>query len=302
MAITTEIIHQAANRIAERGEKPTQAKVRADLGGGSFTTISEAMKLWNDKRADEHELAEVQVPEVITERFDHLQGAIWNAAISEAERRLSTEREALKVAREQFASELAEANEAVILLESEQEDLKKQVFNSSEELQKVQAELSDYKDRIMNLRSDTAEALSKKTAEIESLKATVTELRKFLEKSEKRSESLESKQENLQKDHQEKTETLHRDHKTEINTIQSEHREALATEAKRIESLESQNKDLTSSNERAQSSLEATQTEIEQHRSATAKMREKLESAQKEASELRGELKAINAQKEKNND
>jgi hypothetical protein len=31
-------------------------------------------------------------------------------------------------------------------------------------------------------------------------------------------------------------------------------------------------------------------------------MREKLESAQKEASELRGELKGINAQKEKSND
>jgi chromosome segregation ATPase len=297
MAITTEIIHQAANRIAERGEKPTQAKVRADLGGGSFTTISEAMKLWNDKRADEHELAEVQVPEVITERFDHLQGAIWNAAISEAERRLSTEREALKVAREQFASELAEANEAVILLESEQEDLKKQVFNSSEELQKVQAELSDYKDRIMNLRSDTAEALSKKTAEIESLKATVTELRKFLEKSEKRSESLESKLEQNQKEHQAETKTVRKDHKSETDTIQENHREAFAVETKKIESLESQNNKLLTAKEHSEARLEAAQTEIEQHRSATTRMREKLELAQQEAAELRGEVKALNSQK-----
>jgi chromosome segregation ATPase len=302
MAITTEIIHQAANRIAERGEKPTQAKVRAELGGGSFTTISEAMKLWNDRRADEHELAEVQVPEVITERFDYLQGAIWNAAISEAERRLSTEREALKVAREQFASELAEANEAVILLESEQEDLKKQVSNSSEELQKIEAELVVYKDRIMNLRSDTVEALSKKTAEIESLKATVTELRKSLEKSEKRSESLESKLEQNQKEHQEETKTVRKDHKSEIDTIQGNHREALAAEAKKVESLESWNNKLATAKEHSEARLEAAQTEIEHHRSATAKMREKLESAQKEASELRGELKAINAQKEKSND
>ena len=299
MAITTEIIHQAANRIAERGEKPTQAKVRAELGGGSFTTISEAMKLWNDRRADEHELAEVQVPEVITERFDHLQGAIWNAAISEAERRLSTEREALKVAREQFASELAEANEAVILLESEQEDLKKQVSNSSEELQKVQAELVNYKDRLMNLRSDTSEALSKKTAEIESLKATVTELRKSLEKSEKRSESLESKLEQNQKEHQEETKTVRKDHKSEIDTIQGNHREALAAETKKVESLESRNNKLATAKEHSEARLEAAQIEIEQHRSATVKMREKLELAQQEAAELRGEVKALNSQKKK---
>jgi chromosome segregation ATPase len=299
MAITTESIHEAANKIADRGEKPTNAVVREELGGGSFTTISAAMKLWKDKRSEEHELAEVQVPEAITGRFDQLQGAIWSAAINEAERRLSAEREALKVAREESESELAEALEAVELLESEQEELKKQASESSEELKKVQEELADYKDRLMNLRSDTLEALSKKTAEIESLKATIDELRKFLEKSEKRSESLESKQEKLQKYHQEETETLRKDHKTEIKTIQSEHREALATEANRIDSLESQNKDLFASNERAQSALEAVQTEIEQHRSATAKMRENLELAQQEAAELRGEVKVLNSQNKK---
>jgi chromosome segregation ATPase len=299
MAITTETIHQAADRIAERGEKPTQAKVRTELGGGSFTTISEAMKLWNDKRTEEHELAEVQVPAVITERLDQLQGAIWNAAINEAERRLSTEREALKVAREQSESELAEAHEAVELLETEMDELKKQYTASNEELRKVQDELADYKERIFNLREESAKEISKKRAEIEALNATIVELRKALEKAEGRSESLESKLDQRQKEHQEEVVTVRKDQKSEVEAIQLNHREILASEAKRIKSLEVQYMQLTAFNNQSQAQLEATQTEIEQHRQATAKMREKLDSANQEAAELRGEVKALKAQKEK---
>jgi hypothetical protein len=43
MAITIQDIHAAADKIADAGEAPTLAAVRKALGGGSFTTISEAM-------------------------------------------------------------------------------------------------------------------------------------------------------------------------------------------------------------------------------------------------------------------
>ena len=145
-----------------------------------------------------------------------------------------------------------------------------------------------------------SEALSKKTAEIESLKATIAELRKSLEKSEKRSESLESKLEQNQKEHQEETKMIRKDHKSETDTIQGNHREALAAETKKVESLESRNNKLATAKEHSEARLEAAQTEIEQHRSATAKMREKLELTQQEAAELRGEVKALNSQKRRN--
>ena len=51
MAITTADIHAAADRIAEAGQQPTLAAVRSALGGGSFTTISEAMKGWKAAQA-----------------------------------------------------------------------------------------------------------------------------------------------------------------------------------------------------------------------------------------------------------
>lgn len=45
-----EQIHAVADAIVERGESPTLAAVRKELGGGSFTTISEAMKSWRASR------------------------------------------------------------------------------------------------------------------------------------------------------------------------------------------------------------------------------------------------------------
>ena len=51
MAITTADIHAAADRIAGAGQQPTLAAVRSALGGGSFTTISEAMKSWKAAQA-----------------------------------------------------------------------------------------------------------------------------------------------------------------------------------------------------------------------------------------------------------
>jgi hypothetical protein len=45
MPTTTEI-HAIADRLAATGQRPTLAAVRKELGGGSFTTISEAMKDW----------------------------------------------------------------------------------------------------------------------------------------------------------------------------------------------------------------------------------------------------------------
>jgi|AntRauTorckE6833_2_1112554.scaffolds.fasta_scaffold42939_1 chromosome segregation ATPase len=298
MAITKEKIIETAEKLQAEGVNPTQTNVREALGGGSFATIGPVLKAWKETEQADHALAEVHIPESIADRLEQLQGALWKTAISEAERRLASEREALKEAQEKAIGEVAEANEAVETLESEQEELKNQLSASADEIHKVQSELAEYKNKVMNLREEMARETSERTAKIESLAATVTELRTALSKSEKRSESLETKLEQRQERHQEELEIIRKDHKSEIESTQTEHREALANEARKLESLEGEVKGLTTARNQALSRSEAAEKELEQHRSTTAKIREKLESAQKEASELRGELKAINAQKE----
>ncbi|MGP9655946.1 DNA-binding protein [Halomonas sp. AOP35-4E-18] len=122
MALTIEKIHAAADQIAAQGERPTLNRVRAALGGGSFSTISEAMQEWREQQSEEYALAEVQVPEAVADRVQQLQAAAWQAAIEEAERRLAAEREALHEAQEKAAGEVAEAREAVQTLEAEAEE------------------------------------------------------------------------------------------------------------------------------------------------------------------------------------
>ncbi|WP_311950448.1 DNA-binding protein [Halomonas piscis] len=119
MALTPEKIHAAADQIAEAGERPTLARVRKALGGGSFSTISEAMQAWREKQTEEHALAEIEVPEPINERVEQLKAAAWEAAVAEAERRLSAERAALDEAQAQATGEVEEAREAVQTLEEE---------------------------------------------------------------------------------------------------------------------------------------------------------------------------------------
>ncbi len=119
MALTVDKIHAAADHIAIQGERPTLARVRKALGGGSFSTISEAMQSWRQKQTEEHALAEVEVPQAINERVEQLKAAAWEAAVAEAERRLSAERAALEEAQTQAAGEVAEAQEAVQTLEDE---------------------------------------------------------------------------------------------------------------------------------------------------------------------------------------
>ena len=47
MAISTADILAAADALAAQGKRPTLAAVRAALGGGSFSTIGEALKTWH---------------------------------------------------------------------------------------------------------------------------------------------------------------------------------------------------------------------------------------------------------------
>ena len=88
MAITIQQIHATADQLQEQGIKPTLAEVRKILGGGSFTTISEAMKSWRQDNQEEEQLRQVVLPSGITERLQSLGADMWQTAIDMANDRL----------------------------------------------------------------------------------------------------------------------------------------------------------------------------------------------------------------------
>lgn len=135
MALTTQDIHATADSLAEQGIKPTLAEVRKALGGGSFTTISDAMKSWRQEQQTEQQLQRVDLPSAIDDRLQSLGADMWQSAINIANERLTAEREALAVAQAKAQAETDEAQEAVKTLEAEQAELLEQL-----DAQQAQAE------------------------------------------------------------------------------------------------------------------------------------------------------------------
>lgn len=123
MAITTEQIHQTADKLAEQGIKPTQTNVREALGGGSFTTIAEALRTWRQEQETVTQLQAVVIPQDITDRTQTLTAQIWETAQALANERLAKEREALAHKEALLIGENDEMQKVVATLESEQGEL-----------------------------------------------------------------------------------------------------------------------------------------------------------------------------------
>ena len=180
MAITIQQIHATADQLQEQGIKPTLAEVRKALGGGSFTTISEAMKSWRQDNQEEEQLRQVELPSGITERLQALGADMWQTAIDIANDRLVKEREALESIKAKAQAETDEAQEAVKTLESEQADLLVQldeVTATAEAAAISTAQMTAERDTLLQTLSDTQHALELEQAKTDAAQAQLAELR-----------------------------------------------------------------------------------------------------------------------------
>ncbi len=109
MAITRDVIWSAADLLDQAGEKPTLAAIRKRVGGGSYTTISEAMTEWHERRAAQKAPLRDPVPEKVSDAAAEFTALVWQVAEEIAEGRLQAERTAIEEARQQLESEKAEA-------------------------------------------------------------------------------------------------------------------------------------------------------------------------------------------------
>ena len=127
MAITREQILETASRLQAQGIKPTQTNVREALGGGSFTTIAEALREWRADQDQTAQLQQVVIPSDITDRTQVLIAQVWETAQTLANDRLVKEREALEHKEALINAEIDEANKIIETLENEQSELTAQL-------------------------------------------------------------------------------------------------------------------------------------------------------------------------------
>ena len=188
MAITTQQIHAIADQLHEQGIKPTLAEVRKALGGGSFTTISEAMKSWRQDNQQEEQLRQVELPSGIAERLQTLGADMWQTAIDIANDRLVKEREALESIKAKSQAETDEAQEAVKTLESEQTDLLGQldeVAATAEATAITAAQVTFERDTLTQTLSDAQHQLELERAKTAAAQAQLTDLRRSFDQQSK---------------------------------------------------------------------------------------------------------------------
>ena len=118
-----EAIWAAADALVKAGERPTLAAVRKVVGGGSFTTISEAMGAWRGRQAIAEPVRE-PAPVAVSQQAAVLAAELWAQALAIAHERLQTDREALEAAREEMARERAEAVELADFLAAEMDQVR----------------------------------------------------------------------------------------------------------------------------------------------------------------------------------
>jgi len=288
MATTEERIIEIAEKLEADGVNPTQVSVREALGGGSFATIGPVLKKWKESKK-----AEVQVPEAITERLEQLQGAIWQAAVEEADRRLMAEREALHQAQEQAAAEVREHLDSIAALEAEAGDYQRKIETLEETASTLDAdrhnaltELAAVKEQAETDRHAAAEAIIKETERREAAEA--------------RAERAEALHQEAIKQGRADLADARKEHKAEIDAVKQEAAAQVKAaekqaqeQAKRAEKAEKDAQQRAAGEQACQGRLEAAQRELERMQKRMAELEDKAEKASEEAAELRGELRAL---------
>lgn len=147
--ITVDRIHAVADAIAAEGDRPTLEAVRTEIGGGSYTTISKAMKAWRAKQAQRGVTAqEVELPEAVAEiaadgvqELRRMITRIWSVAADAAAERLASERQAAADQVDEAQAELDDATTEIRRLESELEVMRDGRDTLAADLARAQGDL-----------------------------------------------------------------------------------------------------------------------------------------------------------------
>jgi chromosome segregation ATPase len=180
VAITRENIWSAADLLDQAGEKPTLAAIRKRVGGGSYTTISDAMSEWHARRAAQKAPQRDPVPEKVNDAAAEFSALVWQVAEEIANGRLQAERTAIEEARQQLEAEKVEAAAFADQLNQELEAAKGKGAELAAALEAAGAQVAALQGESTQerARADRAEAVSdERQKSIDTLKEQLMQVR-----------------------------------------------------------------------------------------------------------------------------
>ena len=161
MAITKEQIFALADELDAAGQRPTLAAVRKTLGGGSFTTISEAMNEWRGRKNAQTSTIREPAPQAVTDKLAELGGDLWAVALEMANSRLAGEREALEVLRGEMEAARQEAAELADQLTIELDDARARMASLEMAEAAARAETESLRERLSAVSEQAASAVAR---------------------------------------------------------------------------------------------------------------------------------------------
>ena len=175
-AITREAIWEAADELEAAGARPTLAAVRKKLGGGSFTTISDAMTVWKERQRQRAQPVAEPLPGELASSVNSLAAEIWAAARGAAERALAGERERLAAEQAEVRAQAAEAVELADGLAVEIEGLREQATTAAAARDKLAQDLAQSQALKQEAERETQRAVERAMArDLEAKDARISE-------------------------------------------------------------------------------------------------------------------------------
>ncbi len=163
MAINTADIHAAADALAAQGKRPTLAAVRATLGGGSFSTIGEALKTWH-KPDSEQAKEKAPVPAAISEGAARMAAALWAQAQEHSQQVIQAAQEELEQQRQAMETVRQEATEAADALAAHLAEARQELETLRKELVAARERLAATTDRAQQAEAQAVQARAAETA------------------------------------------------------------------------------------------------------------------------------------------
>lgn len=129
--VTDELVAETADRLLRAGGKVTNRLIWTEIGGGSMTTIANALRRWreNQELKAEAPAERAPLPEVIAEAMRDATDKLWKAAQVETQKEIDALTQAMN---ERVANANAERDSALAELQA-----------AAEELEAVKVQLDD---------------------------------------------------------------------------------------------------------------------------------------------------------------
>lgn len=259
MAITKSKIFEVADQLNAQGVNPTLAAVRKALDGGSFTTISEAMKEWRADKSNDTKSTQEPPPDSVREKLAEIGTDIWGIALELANGRFDSEREKFEVAKSEIEESRLEAVELADQLAEELDRTRAQVANLEAVITELKSEVKQNQDALAEtkVRATTAEVRSNEMelrandlrVELNNAHAA---FERFQNESAKTIQEGKSELAELRSSYKTELSELRNSHKAEIQNLQQNHDKAV----KKLQESEQLAKDNSARQSSVISSLE----------------------------------------------